>query len=629
MGAFKISRFELCRFALMLLFLTSLAACGLMRSESPQPLTEEILKNAEYHVDFIPGGLAKLTEGEYREEYVTDTGMHLVSVVHLELYAFGDLNGDGVEDAVVILSANAGGSGSLVTLEAVINDGGAPRQVATASLGDRTRVRSVVIEAGEITVDMVTHGPGDALCCPTMETTQKYRLEGDTLSPLQQATQPSTPTALFAPATTTMQAGSGIAGLQLKPPWLIINTHDGLWAANMDGSNPVLLIPKSHPDSNIMLDLQTAISSPAQQIAVVTAERNGNLETLSLQTISLPDGKLHKLTNLTTNDIELSPNGLPVNDIRTLGEMAWSPDGKRLAFIGDLDGPKTDVYVYEMDTGKIQKISQDNGRDSTPTWSPDGKSILYYSENGLNAAAADGSSSKLLNISASLLGWRDNETAVIYVNQSGTHVGQLSLYNIRSEEQTVLNQGDLVDNAEVATGLTEDAGAILYDDLHDGLYLLPPNNADPLKLDGEPTWTFFWDEQGRSFTILWEGSQSNLCTLMADGSHKQCAPFGPLSAETHVRTFGLIWGWTCAIGENAGVWISGPGLETVHIMDGSADYPIWNIDNDLLFFVGPTLYRTTFNSHYTDAAPIASVTGEVYDVAWMGFAEALANKYGP
>jgi len=38
-----------------------------------------------------------------------------------------------------------------------------------------------VIESGEITVDMVTHGPDDPMCCPTVEATQKYKLQGDTL----------------------------------------------------------------------------------------------------------------------------------------------------------------------------------------------------------------------------------------------------------------------------------------------------------------------------------------------------------------------------------------------------------------------------------------------------------------
>ncbi len=620
MGAFKGFRSELCRFALMLLFLTSLAACGLMRSEPPQPLTVEMLKNAEYHVDFIPGDVAKLTDGEYREEYVTDTGMHLVAMVHFELYEFGDLNGDGVEDAAVILSANAGGSGTLVTLEAVINDKGVPRQVATASLPLGSWAKSVFTEAGEITVDMVTVGPGDAFCCPTMETTQKYRLEGDTFRTTQLGTRLSMPTAT-----------PGVEGLQPKPPWLIIATNDGLWAANMDGSTPVLLIPEPYLES--LLDLQTAVSSPAHQIAVVTVESKGNLETLALQTISLPDGKLHKLTNLTTYDIELLPNGRPSNDVGELvwdiissyspNTYAWSPDGKKLAFIGALDEPKADVYVYEMDTGKIQRVSHDDGKNTTPTWSPDGKSILYYGENGLYVAAADGSRSKLLN-RIELLGWRDNKTAVIMVDHQ-YQVGQLCLYNIHTEKQTVLNQGDFVDRAVVATGLKEDAGAILYDDPGDGLYLLPPNTLDPLKLDGEPTFILSWNEEGRNFTILWEGS--NLCTWMADGSHKQCAPFD--FQQSYVSTFGLIWGWTVTMGENAGVWISGPGLETVRILDKPASAPMWNIDNDLLFFVGSTLYRSTFDSHYTDTAPVASVNGTVYDVAWMSFAEALANKYGP
>jgi hypothetical protein len=41
--------------------------------------------------------------------------------------------------------------------------------------------KSVLIESGEITVDMVTHGPDDPMCCPTVEATQKYKLQGDTL----------------------------------------------------------------------------------------------------------------------------------------------------------------------------------------------------------------------------------------------------------------------------------------------------------------------------------------------------------------------------------------------------------------------------------------------------------------
>jgi hypothetical protein len=66
-------------------------------------------------------------------------------------------------------------------LKAVINDKGTPKHVASTKLGDRVKLKSVLIESGEITVDRVTHGPDDPMCCPTVEAMQKHKLLGDTL----------------------------------------------------------------------------------------------------------------------------------------------------------------------------------------------------------------------------------------------------------------------------------------------------------------------------------------------------------------------------------------------------------------------------------------------------------------
>lgn len=146
-----------------------------------EALTLEALKNAEYQSEWPADGLAKLTDGEYEEEIVPGAASKLIIVFYRDIYAFGDLDGDGVEDAAVVLATSGGGSGTFISLEAVINDKGTPNHVATASLGDRVEVKSVAIESGKITVDMVTHGPDDPMCCPTLEATQKYRLQGDKL----------------------------------------------------------------------------------------------------------------------------------------------------------------------------------------------------------------------------------------------------------------------------------------------------------------------------------------------------------------------------------------------------------------------------------------------------------------
>jgi hypothetical protein len=140
-----------------------------------------MLKNAEYHSEWPADGVAKLTDGEYQEEMVPGAASKLIIVVYPDMYAFGDLNGDGVDDAALVLATSGGGSGTFISLEALLNDQGRPTHVASVPLGDRAQIQSVAIEAGEITVDMVTHGPEDPMCCPTLEITQKYKLEGDTL----------------------------------------------------------------------------------------------------------------------------------------------------------------------------------------------------------------------------------------------------------------------------------------------------------------------------------------------------------------------------------------------------------------------------------------------------------------
>jgi hypothetical protein len=79
------------------------------------------------------------------------------------------------------LASNAGGSGTFVHLAAVLNQNGQPQHVASVSLGDRVKIEAVKIEAGTITVNMVTHGPNDPLCCPTVKTANTFKLQGDRL----------------------------------------------------------------------------------------------------------------------------------------------------------------------------------------------------------------------------------------------------------------------------------------------------------------------------------------------------------------------------------------------------------------------------------------------------------------
>jgi hypothetical protein len=156
-------------------------ACGSVPEGMPE-LTLEALKDAEYRSG--GGGFIKLTDGIYYPTPTSGESQEDWFIGLSEPIAFGDLNDDGVEDAVVILRSRYGGTGVFKELAIVINRDGKPYNVATRFLGDRVIVNAISIQSGEISVELITHGPNDGFCCPSMEETWRFRLSEDELLPL-------------------------------------------------------------------------------------------------------------------------------------------------------------------------------------------------------------------------------------------------------------------------------------------------------------------------------------------------------------------------------------------------------------------------------------------------------------
>jgi len=98
--------------------------------------------------------------------------------------AFGDLNGDGAEDAAVLLAENGGGTGVFVSLTAVLNENGAPMQVATAFIDDRPIIGALEISNGKIILDVTIHGPNDPMVSPTMKVSETYQMPGTGITSL-------------------------------------------------------------------------------------------------------------------------------------------------------------------------------------------------------------------------------------------------------------------------------------------------------------------------------------------------------------------------------------------------------------------------------------------------------------
>ena len=58
---------------------------------------------------------------------------------------------------------------------------------------------------------------------------------------------------------------------------------------------------------------------------------------------------------------------------------SWSPDGASIAFAA-IAGGSTDVYVADVATRTMQRLTDDVFADLQPAWSPDGRSIAFVSE---------------------------------------------------------------------------------------------------------------------------------------------------------------------------------------------------------------------------------------------------------
>lgn len=147
-------------------------------------LTVEKLKNAEYY--FLAKGPIKLANGKY-EDPETKRIFTMSDVV-----TYGDLNKDGIKDAVTAVQVAIPNQGDFSYLVALINDNGNPRNISAEFLGQQVKVKTLTIKPEQtIEAQMDQYRLGETE--PTAAITQTFKLKDP-------ASQPS-PTASPTPST--------------------------------------------------------------------------------------------------------------------------------------------------------------------------------------------------------------------------------------------------------------------------------------------------------------------------------------------------------------------------------------------------------------------------------------------
>lgn len=130
--------------------------------------------------------MIRLVDGHYTGETFT--------VDLIEPIAWGDLNGDGLEDAAVLLSENTEGTGIYVTLVGVLNQGGQPVPTRSKLIDDRPVINALSIQNQRIRADVLIHSINDPMCCPTFPVVETFQVQANELVLVRFTSQ--TPTGL-------------------------------------------------------------------------------------------------------------------------------------------------------------------------------------------------------------------------------------------------------------------------------------------------------------------------------------------------------------------------------------------------------------------------------------------------
>jgi hypothetical protein len=414
-------------------------------------------------------------------------------------------------------------------------------------------------------------------------------------------------------------------------PWLVFETHQGLWIANPDGSGLTQLTDKA--------DWGEYLSHSLQPGGNLVAFISGTIESqnMDLHALTLPDGNEFKITDLTSPEVEAQYDlGLGYPGYEALGaleqgSLAWSPDGSQLAFLAAVgENLTTEVYLLDIETMAISQVSHDDDQDFSLSWSPDGKSLLYLTATGFGSgagidmtgvwvASGDGSSTTQLYSTSSfgeeIVGWLDNTSVVLYTMAQPCGNTELRLYDVVSRQETMLNEGCFT-SAAVNSG----NGTVLFSN-DDGLYMATMDNPTPVQVAQEPNAQIYpMKANDYVFTVRF-----NLGGIITYGINQYDQELSPVNADANrldVAVYGAIWAWTSRDETQPGVWITGPGLDIGRIYSGKAVRPIWDLHNNLIFFApeeagGYSIYRTTFDNYYQDLAVVGSINLQWSDVTWV------------
>ena len=321
-------------------------------------------------------------------------------------------------------------------------------------------------------------------------------------------------------------------------PWLVYQKENGqLYAVNADGTsiNPLGVFAYGWSEP-----YEGSLSNGL--LAVVVEGEGGLSQSVDIILIEFPSLEVKRRISLlayweSTGDFDTSSEGTYSG---IMSEPKWSPNGRYLAFVGSIDGPSADLYVYDSTFDQIRRLSTGDNHAEDPLWSPNGNWVIHQevSEDGwivesLWAASIDNKEVKWLFSPETgwdiwILEWVGDDSFIsIYRNAGGektiryVDISKGTMAMLYSQH---LHWAPAVDPTTGVVAFSPMLGVIGEDPIlkENGIYLVSAFRMNP-KVVIEDIWGSRWDKgTGQFITFEQCGDDPNSFIVFNSEGRTSC-----------------------------------------------------------------------------------------------------------
>jgi WD40-like Beta Propeller Repeat len=445
----------------------------------------------------------------------------------------------------------------------------------------------------------------------------------------------STPAATFVSSTPSSNSSANPPPLTTRGPYLAYQVQTGdqtfIKFLDADGSGQASF---SYPDhaapENFRDSLSNTLSPDGKWLAwysgsagTCMGEVGPETADLTLNLLNLADGTTRLVTPLLSKDypniftkaaqqlgqVDVTASTLQNAFVCGIAQsLDWSPDGRYLAFAGQMDGLSSDLYLYDSTSSAITRLSSGPQEVEWVSWSPDGKWIMdgssYTVGEGMVydifATSLDGKTVKQLtnatpsNITSA--DWLNDHTYFVSNGANGPGSYNLQLVDINTGRTSTLWPGSYnsyafaPDGDWVALFANTPTWPYTGSDFQTGVFLVNTTTLKQTRVNSSGTWgccqppdiQSLGHIQEYSF-LTWEDSSQAIQYLSSDG---KLTPANVQAVNFSVSPDRLKW---IAFGANIKIFSDdGSLLRTVDLPAAldpkNISNIIWRPDSSGLFF---------------------------------------------